>query len=141
MRAAGEKLSAFLFCNFVNFKSIGEKLCILLPPGGKICIYPPFLHPLAIILQTCYLAIFLPPPPGVGSKQKNTHDIKFENIHSIGRHAPAFFTTSHNSSNICNFSYLRSWNYRITKRRLGTDFFSLENLHTYMHVPLAIHGI
>ena len=112
---------------------------------GKNMHLPPFLHPLAIILQTCYLAIYLPPPPGGGGSNRKiyTPDIKFENIHSklrlIGRHLlignwntefirPCFFfKTSHNSSNICNFSYLRLWNYRITKRRLCTDFFSLKN--------------
>ena len=40
MRAAGENFQAF-FCNFVNFKSIGEKICILEGWGGgsnrKIC--------------------------------------------------------------------------------------------------------
>ena len=38
------------FCNFVNFKSIGEKICILLTSWGKNMHFPPCLipfHPLS----------------------------------------------------------------------------------------------
>ena len=69
MRAAGEKFSAF-FCNFVYFKSIGEKICILFTNWGKICISPLF-YPLSIIFSpTCYLVIFLPPPRRGGANRK-----------------------------------------------------------------------
>ena len=44
-RAAGEKVEAF-FCNFENFKSIGEKICILFTNKVKIMYFTPFFYPL-----------------------------------------------------------------------------------------------
>ena len=41
VREAGEKFSAF-FCNFVYFKSIGEKIFILFTNWGKNMHFPPF---------------------------------------------------------------------------------------------------
>ena len=59
------------FCNFIYFKSIGEKICILFSNWGKICIFLLFLSlgKICIFLlflslfnnffpPTCYLAIF-----------------------------------------------------------------------------------
>ena len=76
--AAGEKCSVQPFsCNFVYFKSIGEKISILFTNWGKNMHFPPVFYPLSIIIfpPTWYLAIFLPPPPGEGGgiKQKNIH--------------------------------------------------------------------
>ena len=43
------KFDIHFFCNFFNFKSIGEKICILFTNWGKNMHFPPFFHPLSII--------------------------------------------------------------------------------------------
>ena len=60
VRAAGEKFSVFFF-NFVNFKSIGEKILSSLFSSPFNNFFP----------FRCYLAIFLPPPQrGGGANRK-----------------------------------------------------------------------
>ena len=44
VRAAGEKYSAF-FCNFVNFKSIEENICLLFTNWEKNIRFPPLINP------------------------------------------------------------------------------------------------
>ena len=70
VRAACEKFSA-LFCNFVYFKSIGEKYAYFLPIGEKICISPLF-YPLSIIFfpQPVIFPYFS--PGGGGQTEKYT---------------------------------------------------------------------
>ena len=79
VRAAGEKFVS-LFCgNFVFFKSIGEKICILFTKWGKNWHFPPFFSsPFNHIFSPKMLFghIFAPhptPPPGGGVKQKKIH--------------------------------------------------------------------
>ena len=61
------KLLSLFFCNFVYFKSIGEKYAYFLTIGEKICIK--IIHPLSKTFPpTCYSAIFF-----WGVKQKNIH--------------------------------------------------------------------
>ena len=45
---------ALFCCNFVNFESIGEKICILFTYWWKNMYFPPFFIP----FQSCYLAKF-----------------------------------------------------------------------------------
>ena len=63
-------------CSFVNFKSVGEKICILFTNWGKNMYFPAFFHPLSIILSPNMLVghIFAPPPRWeAGVKLKNIH--------------------------------------------------------------------
>ena len=65
--AAGDQFSTF-FCNFVYFKSIGEKICLLFTNWGKNMHFPPFFYPLSIM--------YFPQPviqPYFCPKQKNIH--------------------------------------------------------------------
>ena len=41
----GTRRRWIFFCNFVNFKSIGKKICILLTNLGKNMHFPPFVNP------------------------------------------------------------------------------------------------
>ena len=59
-----------LFCNFVYFKSIGGKICIILTNWGKNMHLPLFLFPFNNLFSpTYFLSIFLPRQV----KQKNIH--------------------------------------------------------------------
>ena len=68
MRAAGENFQSF-FCNFVNLKSIGEKICILYTNlGGKYAFPPIFSSPFNHFFPQHDIW-----PGGGGVKQKNIH--------------------------------------------------------------------
>ena len=69
VRVAGEIFFSVFFCNFVSFKSIGEKYSYFLSIGEKICNFPLFSSPLNNFFPQHVIL------PFQTEKQKNIHNV------------------------------------------------------------------